>query len=437
VNTPACALGIDVGSSAVRIVAIGANASIRAEARANIEPQRQGGGAVNNDPAEWWQATRTALLAIGRQIDLKEIQALSIDATSGTILGVDQRGRPLTSGSMYNDKALPATIEGLARLIPDNSAAHGATSPLARMLELQRSGIHKLLHQADWLTGLLTGRFDVSDENNALKSGFDPVTRAWPAWIADTGLDPRLLPHVVPPGTDLGAIRPEVATQFGFSPTLRIAAGTTDGCASFIASGARRLGDAVTSLGTTLTLKQLCTAPIAVAKFGIYSHRLGDLWLCGGASNSGGAALLKFFSREQLTELEARLLPDQDMNLGYYPLPGVGERFPHADSSFESVTEPRPQDDARFLQGLLEGIASIEKAGYSRLHEFGAPPLRQVISVGGGSRNEPWRRIRERMLGIPVSKGSADAGFGAALIALSMLEEKPLFSPDARAPGAP
>jgi sugar (pentulose or hexulose) kinase len=435
-NPPACVLGIDVGSSAVRIVAIGANASIRAEARANIEPQHPGTSAINRDPAAWWQATRDALVAIAQHIDLEQIQALSIDATSGTILGVDQQGRALTGGSLYNDTARSTTLDSLAQILPDDSAAHGATSPLARMLELQRPGIHKLLHQADWLTGLLTGRFDISDENNALKSGFDPITRAWPAWIADTGLDPRLLPHVVPPGTDLGCIRPEVAAQFGFSPNLRIAAGTTDGCAAFIATDARSLGDAVTSLGTTLTLKQLCAAPIAVAKFGIYSHRLGDFWLCGGASNSGGAALLKFFSREQLTELEARLLPDQAMNLGYYPLPGVGERFPHADSSFESVTEPRPQDDARFLQGLLEGIASIEKAGYARLHEFGAPPLKQVISVGGGSHNEPWRRIRERMLGIPVSKGSADAGYGAALIALSMLEEKPLFSLDPRVPGA-
>jgi len=437
VNPPACVLGIDVGSSAVRIVAICANASIRAEARANIEPQHPGSSAINRDPAAWWQATREALAAIRQQIDLTEIQALSIDATSGTILGVDQGGRALTGGSLYNDTARSTTVARLARIVPDDSAAHGATSPLARMIELQQPGIHRILHQADWLTGLLTGRFDVSDENNALKSGFDPVTRAWPAWIADTGLDPRLLPQVVPPATDLGAIRSEIAAQFGFSPNLRIAAGTTDGCASFIASGARRLGDAVTSLGTTLTLKQLCTKPIAVAKYGIYSHRLGDLWLCGGASNSGGAALLQFFSQEQLAQLESRLIPDQDMNLGYYPLPGVGERFPHVDPSFESVTEPRPQDDARFLQGLLEGIASIEKAGYSRLHEFGAPPLKQVISVGGGSRNEPWRRIRERMLGVPVSKGSADAGYGAALIALSMLEAKPLFSLDSRAPGAP
>jgi sugar (pentulose or hexulose) kinase len=237
--------------------------------------------------------------------------------------------------------------------------------------------------------------------------------------MGQTGIDAHLLPQVVPLGTDLGPIRPDVAAQFGFDPNLRVVSGTTDGCASFLATGACNLGDAVTSLGTTLTLKQICATPIAIAKFGIYSHRLGNHWLCGGASNSGGAVLLQFFSRERLSELEARLIPEHDTNLGYYPLPGVGERFPEADPTLAPLMHPRPADDARFLQGLLEGIARIEKTGYSRLQEFGAPALKRVLTVGGGSHNEPWRQIRERMLGVPIERGFADAAYGSALIALN------------------
>jgi sugar (pentulose or hexulose) kinase len=418
-------LGIDVGTSAVRIVAVCDSAAIRGEARAALESAQY---AAVQEPSTWWQATRAALFAVGRQVDLGQIQALAIDAPSGTVLGVNRAGEPLTEGRMYNDIALPATVEALSRILPENSAARGATSPLARMIELQRPGIHKLLHQADWLTGQFSGRFDLSDENNALKSGFDSIARTWPDWLGDTQLDPQLLPQVVPAGTDLGPIRPEVAAQFGFDPDLRIMAGTTDGCASFVASGACSMGDAVTSLGTTLTLKQACAQPIAVAKFGIYSHRLGDVWLCGGASNSGGAALLKFFSTERLVELEARLIPDHDTKLNYYPLPGIGERFPHANPSLEPMMEPRPDDDARFLQGLLEGIACIERTGYGRLREFGAPALKRVFTVGGGSHNEPWRRIRERVLGVPISRGPKDAAYGAALIALKSLQRKPLFA---------
>jgi D-ribulokinase len=427
VNPQACALGIDVGTSAVRVIAVSDSAAIQGESSANLEPAQPAGQAATQCPLAWWRAVQAAVAAIGRQVELKLIRTLSIDGTSGTILGVDEQGVPLTSGRMYNDRALPTTIEALARILPENSAARGVTSPLARMIDMQRPGIHKFLHQADWLTGQFSGRFDVSDENNALKSGFDSIAHGWPEWIANTGLDPRLLPQVVPAGSDVGRVRSEVAAQFGFDPDLRIVAGTTDGCASFLSSGACALGDAVTSLGTTLTLKQVCDESIAVAKFGIYSHRLGDRWLCGGASNSGGAALLKFFSRQQLTELEARLTPEADTNSNYYPLAGVGERFPHADPFLEPRVAPRPHDDARFLQGLLEGIAAVERTGYCKLQEFGAPALKRVITVGGGSRNEAWRRIRERVLGVPISKGLADAAYGAALIALRNLKRQPLF----------
>jgi D-ribulokinase len=426
----ACVLGIDLGTTGVRIVAVCDDGAIIGQAQADLETTQQSKMAATQDPTIWWLATRTALLAIGQQVDLQQIQALSIDATSGTVLAVDKRGRPQSRGRMYNDKALPSTVEALERILPENSAARGVTSPLARMIEMQRPHTYKMLHQADWLTGQFTGRFDISDENNALKSGFDLINRAWPDWMAETQIDPKLLPQVVPTGTDLGQIRPEVAARFGFSKNLRVVAGTTDGCASFVASGAQDLGDAVTSLGTTLTLKQVCESPINVARFGVYSHRLADLWLCGGASNSGGAVLLQFFSREQITELEARLTPETATNLNYYPLPSIGERFPHMNAAFEPLMEPRPEDDARFLQGLLEGIAAIEKAGYSRLQEFGAPPLKRIFTVGGGAQNRSWRLIRERVLHIPIRQGLADAAYGTSLIALSTLKQKPLFASD-------
>ena len=75
-----------------------------------------------------------------------------------------------------------------------------------------------------------------------------------------------------------------------------ICAGTTDGVASFIATRAAAPGDAVTSLGTTLVLKLLSDKPIFAPAQGVYSHRLGDRWLAGGASNTGGGALLAHFS---------------------------------------------------------------------------------------------------------------------------------------------
>ncbi|MGH6928662.1 MAG: FGGY-family carbohydrate kinase, partial [Dongiaceae bacterium] len=150
----------------------------------------------------------------------------------------------------------------------------------------------------------------------------------------------------------------------------------------------------------------------------IYSHRLGDRWLAGGASNSGGAALLAHFTAEQMTTLMPRVSPDCPTGLDYYPLPSPGERFPIADPALQPRVSPRPPDDAVFFQGLLEGIAAIEARGYERLAALGASPLKRVITIGGGARNDAWTEIRARRLGVPVSVAEqTEAAFGTALLA--------------------
>jgi sugar (pentulose or hexulose) kinase len=221
------------------------------------------------------------------------------------------------------------------------------------------------------------------------------------------------------PGAEIGAIDPTMARRLGLSASTKIHAGTTDGVAAFIATRASRPGDAVSSLGTTLVVKLLADKPVFAADQGIYSHRLGDRWLAGGASNTGGAALLAHFSAAELEAMTPKLKPAQPTGLDYYPLPKPGERFPIADPNLPPRVTPRPADDVVFFQGLLEGIAAVEAMAYRRLGELGAPALRRVISIGGGARNTAWSEIRHRRLGVPVTVAEqTEASYGAALLAL-------------------
>jgi len=138
----------------------------------------------------------------------------------------------------------------------------------------------------------------------------------------------------------------------------------------------------------------------------------------GGASNSGGAVLRQLFSDEALARLSAEIDPEAPSGLDYYPLPAAGERFPVADAALPPRLEPRPPEEARFLHGVLEGIARIEARGYGRLQELGAGAVTRVATAGGGARNATWRRIRERLLGVPVVAAEwAQAACGAALLA--------------------
>lgn len=413
-------IGIDIGTSGVRAVALDDAGATRAEGRATLPASRREGAAARQDPDDWQAAVEAALDATLAGIDRSAIGAIAIDGTSGTVVGLDAGHRPIGLARMYDDAASVETASRIGALAPAESAAHGATSGLAKAIDiLAATGAARIVHQAD----LIAYRFadlaePVTDENNALKTGYDPVARRWPDFIEALGVDRASLPRAVAPGTPLARLRPAVAHRFGLDPSVVVAAGTTDGCASFLATGADAIGDGVSALGTTLTVKLLSDRPVFSPRHGVYSHRLGDLWLLGGASNSGGAALLAHFSAERLAALEPELKPERPTGLDYYPLPKPGERFPIADPTLEPRLTPRPTDDTLFLQGLLEGIAGIERRGYAVLAELGGPRVRRVLTVGGGARNRPWRAIRERGLGVPVTAAaSEEAAVGTARLA--------------------
>jgi sugar (pentulose or hexulose) kinase len=412
-------VGLDLGTSGARAVTIDATGAVVASASRAMPPplETEDGGRLQ-DPAVWREAAFGALAEVAGRAG-SEIRALAVDGTSGTLLLCDEAGRPLGPARMYNDASAAPLASRIAALAPPESGAHGVTSPLARLLAMQdeHAAARHALHQADWLAAQLTGRLAVSDDNNALKLGWDPVDRIWPDWLDHLGTRYELLPEVVPPGTPLGPVLPEIAAQLGLATDCLVIAGTTDGCASFLATGAAEHGEGVTALGSTLTIKLLCVRPVFAPEYGVYSHRIGDQWLAGGAANTGGAALLRFFTPERISELTPALRPEMPTGLEWHPLPGRGERFPIAD--LELTFEPaRPDDDATFLQGLLEGIAMIEARAYALLAKLGGPPLRSVRTVGGGASNPAWRRIREGRLGVPLLEPtSLEAAYGSALLA--------------------
>lgn len=415
-------VGVDVGTSGCRAVAVDEEGEVRSRAHSPLPAPRRKGDGVEQDPEVWWRVLTAVLRRLSSTIDPATVCALAVDGTSGTLLLSDRRGRPITAALMYNDNRAQAEARRIAEVAPVDTAAQGSASALARLLWLlARVEVGKdscALHQADWLAGRLCGRFGFSDSNNSLKLGYDAVRRCWPAWLDRLGVPRYLLPRVVTPGTVVGSLAAGVAADVGLPATVRVVAGTTDSTAAVLATGVSQPGDAVTSLGSTLVLKVLSEAPVFCSRYGVYSQPFGELWLAGGASNSGGAVLRQFFTDEQMEVMSRRLNPHRRLCLEYYPLPATGERFPVSDPGLRPQLEPRPKDDLRFFQGMLEGIARIEKRGYRLLAELGAPYPTGIRSVGGGARNRGWEEIRRQMLRVPMFRPAhTEAAYGAALLA--------------------
>ena len=417
-------LGIDIGTSGVRGCVINIDGEELHSYRIDLESPDTRAACIEQDPLIWKQATHKAIKALSQKLhsssDPKAIVSIAIDGTSGTVLVCDEAGTPLSKALMYNDQSCHEEARQIAEIAPPDCGAHGASSSLAKAMSLlkRHPEASHISHQADWVAATLTGKYGVSDENNCLKLGYNSLEETWPNWLNKLSLEKEKLPRVIKPGSFVSNISNNTASELGLAESCQIVAGTTDSIAAFIATGANKTGDAVTSLGSTLVLKIIADKPIFAPEFGIYSHRLGEHWLAGGASNSGGNVLKQHFNQQQIDTMTPRLKPEQNTGLNYYPLPSTGERFPRNDANLQPQLEPRPDDDLIFFQAMLEGIANIEAEGYRQLTKLGAPAPQRVFSAGGGSGNPAWREIRENTLNTPVIIAEqTEASFGSALLA--------------------
>lgn len=409
-------LGIDFGTSGARGVIIDEAEVILFQNHYLFETQ--------NYIKMWQDALFSLLAAIPLEIR-KKLTAIAINGTSATVLLCDQQGNPIDAPILYNDDRGKVILDEIKSIAPTDHTVISATSSLAKLLWWQKhhllSQASYFLHQADWLAFLLHDKLGVSDYHNALKLGYDVETLSYPDWIKKLSCFP-LLPDIFSPGYPIDTIKPDIANRYGIPSSCVVCTGTTDSIAAFLASDAKYPGEAVTSLGSTLVLKLLSQTRVENAKYGIYSHRLGNLWLTGGASNTGGAVLKHFFTNTQLKELSEKLNATQESPLEYYPLLTKGDRFPINNPDLLPQLTPRPENPLEFLHGLLESMARLEALGYKRLQEHGATHLTKVYTAGGGAKNQTWCTIRQRQLQVPVLTSSqTEAAFGTARMAKSLM----------------
>jgi D-ribulokinase len=408
-------LGIDFGTSGARAFVIDHHGEIQARSQIPFPSH------LPKSLTQLWQDTLTDLILSLPTEQRQQLAAIAINGTSSTVLLCDRNGSPITDPLLYNDNRGVRYLESLQIWVPPNHSVLSATSSLAKLWwwrqELDWHDVGYLFHQADWLALQLHGTLGISDYHNSLKLGYDVEALAYPDWLLNSEFA-HILPHVVAPGTKIAPLLPDVCDRYKIPETCIMCAGTTDSIAAFLASGAQSPGEAVTSLGSTLVLKLLSTSRVQDLGSGVYSHRLGDRWLVGGASNTGGAVLTEFFDPDELTRLSALIPVEQPSPYHYYPLVRPGERFPINNPNLQPQLDPRPDDPIAFLHGLLESMARIEAQGYTCLKALGATPLTTLYTAGGGAQNSAWTAIRQRYVSVPLrSPLNTEAAYGTARLA--------------------
>lgn len=433
-------LGIDIGTSGVKAVAVNSRGEVVARGAASLPAPVATGAGREQDAEMWWAATADALHGVLADLrakggDAATVAALAVDGTSGTLVPVDADLRPLRPGLMYNDGRAIAEAAALneagGAVLDRLGYRFNASFALAKILWLCRhepvivDRTWRFLHQADVVTARLTGAVPITDASNALKTGYDIIEGRWPGYLGGIGIDAAKLPVVVPIGATLGTVGVRAAAEFGLPQGCVVVGGMSDGTAACAASGAGAIGDMNTTLGTTVVWKVVASSMIRDPLGRLYSHRHpGGGFLPGGAGNAGGDGIRAFCAAgagdpgRLLAERERRLRPGRPTGTLTYPAPARGERFPFVDPAFEPFTSTDRADDDTLYRSCLEGIACIERWGYEVAADLGAECDGVVWTTGRGAAVDVWMQIRADFLGRRVCRATyPESAFGSALVA--------------------
>jgi D-ribulokinase len=425
-------LGIDVGTGGVRAVAVSEDGAVIAAGQAALPAARSGEGTIHEqDPHQWWTATQRAVEHVSLNLhranrSLSAVRGVCVDGTSGTLVCLDERLEPLRPAIMYNDARAAEEGTELTQLAAAPIQASFAIAK-ARWVQRREPGIFRrtrwLAHQADFILWRLLGGAAATDYSNALKTGYDLREDRWPAWLESLGELRQRLPDVVAPGTAMGHITRPIAELLRLPADVQVISGMTDGTAGFFASGAHRIGDDNTTLGTTLVFKRLCDHYIADPSGLIYCHRVpGGLWLPGAASNTGGQWLRALHDGADLAALDraaAPLLPSPRLA---WPLIGRGERFPIHSATLTGFCDAPASDIPAAYAARLQGTAMVERLCCEALDGATGTPRGDVYATGGGAASDTWMQLRADVTGRVYHRPSCpQAAFGAAVLAAGTL----------------
>ncbi|MCS5716073.1 FGGY family carbohydrate kinase [Herbiconiux sp. CPCC 205716] len=449
-------LGVDLATSEVRVQAIDvATGAALAERRAPL-PVVQRGATRTQRPAHGALALELVAAVAGALGDRsREIGALSITGTSGTVVPVDALGAPVGNAVLYDD---PRGVDEL-RMLAAAGLDGRPSGALARAAWMHGAAGHahpdagapsaaRFVFTPDVVAAALAARLLPSDTSHALKSGIDPVAATWnDEALAVLGLPRETLPELVAPGRVVGEVSAGVAARIGLPTGVLIVSGMTDGSTGQIATGAVALGDSVGVLGTTLVLKAVSAHDVVDGGAGVYSHVSPEgLFWPGGASNTGAGVLATGVTAgidpAAVTEAIAAVGPSSAVA---YPLARPGERFPVADADFAGFAVPfgtgaagpsgaggssgagaaglpaAVDDPAVRFRTVFEGVAFVERLGLSRLAELGVASHRHHLA-GGAAASELWNRLRASVLDRPVVvTEQAGSARGAAALAAAAL----------------
>ena len=444
--TDSLLLGIDFGTGGCKVTVIDTGGRVLAEASEEYPTYHPKPFFSEQNPEDWYAALTSCLKQIGAGINLNEIQALSLDASTHNAVLLDKEMKVIRPTIMWTDQRSVKEVEFLENgwggdifRIGYQKVAPTWTLPQMLWIKNNEPGnyarIHKVMFVKDYIRYLLTGTWE-TDYIDAQGTLFFDMTRS--EWSADLcgliGLSLQTLPPISKPTDISGRITSDASKITGLPEGTPVVCGTSDSAIEDYGAGAISPGQCILKLATAGNVNVMTSNAHPNPQTLTYTHVIPGMWYTVAATSTAASSMRWFrdtccgeelfrskeagISPYQLMDEQACKIPVGSDGLFFHPYL-MGERSPYWDSqlraSFTGATMAHKR--GHFIRAVMEGVAFSLKDCFRLIEGMGLD-VSEFILIGGGAKSNTWGQIICDVFGKKVSKPLiTDASYGSALLA--------------------
>lgn len=441
-------LGIDVGTTATKVVAFARDGTPLAAATEEYRFLTPAPGRAELDPEGVWAAVARCLRAVNGRVAADPVEALAVSAQGEAVVPVDRAGAVRAASPVTADNRSVAEAARLEAALGREEWARLTGQPPHPMFTIAklawwREHEPELVRQTwkffcyDGFVALRLGGAPAIDHSLAARTmAFDIHRLPWaPDVLAAAGIAADQLPEPVSSGTLIGRLDPAVARDLGFVGTPAIVQGGHDQPCGALGAGVAAAGEAMLAMGTSICLVPVFSRPrleLLAAGLPCYPHVVPGAFVSV-AGNLAGASLLRWF-RDRFGAEERRLAAETGRDVydllveqaGDEPSPllllphfagaGAPQDDPAAKGALVGLTFGTTR--GQVVRAVLEGVVMQMALAREALAGAGVP-IDRVVAAGGGARADRWLQIAADVLALPIRRSSQPeaACWGAARLA--------------------
>ena len=431
-------LGIDLGTSSVKLLMIDENGTILGEAGRDYPVSYPKDKWAEQNPADWWKATKESLVEILDKVSgaRENLVSISFSGQMHGLVAIDSDDEVLTPAILWNDQRTQKECDEISEYfkkdlstLTGNKALTGFTAP--KVLWVRKNmpdvfgNIHKILLPKDYIRLMLSGDYatDMSDASGMLM--LDVGGRKYSHEMLNfLGIREEMMPRLYESYEVTGKLKESLKDEFGLKNDVHIVAGAGDQAAGAIGSGATREGIITVALGTS----GVVFAPSAEYKVD-KECRLHSFCDASGAYHQMGVMLsaansLKWWTEEvQRTDDYGAILAEATDYTDVLFLPYLqGERTPYPDPEATGVFVGMRYGSGRaqMTRAVLDGIALGLKDSLDLIVGMGLP-ANEIRVIGGGARSPLVKQILADVFGKEIFEINTEQGgaLGAAILAMA------------------